>query len=127
MASLLIVSGPCEGQFHRLGQRATVVGRDEGCTLQVADALVSRRHLEIDYDATAPGYVLRDLGSANGTRLNDSPLEQPATLADGDLICIGKSELLFWKQDVGDPEQALARYRQRGERGKSTMITSREG
>lgn len=125
MASLLIVSGPCEGQFHRLGDRATVVGRDEGCVLQIADELVSRRHLEIRYDATLPGYALRDLGSANGTRLNDRPLEGPATLADGDLISIGRSELLFWARNVGDAGQALARHRQRGERGKRTIISNK--
>ena len=124
MASLLVVSGPSEGHLHTLGRRTVSVGRDEGCVVQITDSHVSRQHLEIRYDAAVPGFVARDLGSANGTRLNDLPLEGPATLADGDLVAIGESELMFWTQDLTDPQQAFAHYRRRrGERGKSTMIS----
>jgi pSer/pThr/pTyr-binding forkhead associated (FHA) protein len=53
---------------------------------------VSRKHAVIR--AAADGFVLRDLGSRNGTLLNGKPVAE-AKLASGDCIMIGKYEILF--------------------------------
>jgi NAD(P)H-nitrite reductase large subunit len=53
--------------------KVTVIGRQEGCDLCVQHATISRRHAEISF---ANGrYILRDLGSRNGTFLNDKRVE----------------------------------------------------
>ncbi len=75
-----------------LPQGAVVLGRDSGCDLVLEDADVSRRHASIEF---ADGvYTLRDLGSTNGTVVNNRK-EPQAALASGDLIRIGKVVLKF--------------------------------
>ncbi|HEX4769557.1 MAG TPA: SpoIIE family protein phosphatase [Bryobacteraceae bacterium] len=51
------------------------------------DPALSRRHLTIDKGAE--GWVIRDLGSRNGTIINDAPLIKPHLLKTGDRICVG--------------------------------------
>ncbi len=71
-----------------------VVGRDKSSTdLQVSDAHVSRSHLRIR--RVGAKYMLEDLGSRWGTRLNGRELTTPVALADGDEITFGKSKLVF--------------------------------
>jgi VWFA-related protein len=67
-----------------------VIGRTEG-TLIISDQNISRRHAQIDYDANRRAYVLTDLSSSNGTRLNDQRLSpnQPSLLSSGALIRLG--------------------------------------
>ncbi|MHC4220566.1 MAG: FHA domain-containing protein, partial [Planctomycetota bacterium] len=47
MASILIVSGSSEGDYYLLGRQTVVVGRDDGCHIQIVDNAVSRKHLQI--------------------------------------------------------------------------------
>ena len=75
----------------RLSQtRAITIGRQPGVSLFIDHGSVSRRHAEISY---ANGqYILRDLGSMNGTFVNDARLEANGTavLTQNDLIRLGK-------------------------------------
>jgi hypothetical protein len=71
-------------------ERPTVIGRDPACDFVVLDPRVSRRHVVVEPDGAA--FILRDLGSSNGTRLNGAPVER-AELGLGDVITIGDSEL----------------------------------
>ncbi len=61
---------------------------------------VSRRHCRIFCDGS--GVFIEDLGSMNGTYLNDSPLEAgiPHLLADGDRIAVGRVPLVFHQNPV---------------------------
>lgn len=70
------------------------LGRDEACDVVVYDSLVSRAHCRIAWDAQF-GWLLEDLGSANGTRLEGELLTEPAVLADDDGIRIGGQEFRF--------------------------------
>jgi len=54
---------------------------------------VSRRHAQILPDQD--GWILTDLNSTNGVRLNGRPLGVPTRLADGDVIEVGSVELVF--------------------------------
>lgn len=72
MPSLLVVSGPNEGDYHPLKGRTVTVGRDEECTIQIVDGLVSRRHLKVLYDEKSRRYCAFDDHSANGVFVNDS-------------------------------------------------------
>jgi pSer/pThr/pTyr-binding forkhead associated (FHA) protein len=70
----------------------TVVGRLEG-DVQVDDAAVSSRHLEIENFGPGLRFV-RDLGSTNGTELDGQPLGQERTpLEEGSVLTIGRVKL----------------------------------
>lgn len=73
-------------------ERSLIIGRSRGCDLRLPDSDASRRHAEI-YEA-ADGYVLRDLGSTNGTFVNDRNVQEHR-LEPGDRIRIGSSEMTF--------------------------------
>src|SRR5262245_33453920 len=67
-ANLRVLEGPERGQVFELGDRSVVVlGTEPDCDLVLSDDTVSRRHAELQI--SAEGYLLRDLGSTNGTTL----------------------------------------------------------
>ena len=82
--------GP-QGQWE-LTEAVTVLGRSRRCTIVLADPNVSRQHVEIRRQDD--GFMLRDLGSTNGTRLNRRDVKQ-AVLQHGDRIELGTTELVF--------------------------------
>lgn len=123
MASILVVSGPNEGDYYPLGHRTMVIGRDEACPIQIVDATASRKHAQLRCDTSDESYHALDLKSANGVFINDCKIAEDTPLADGDVIRIGHSELMFSAMSFPDQESAFAHYRQQGERGKSTVIT----
>ncbi len=122
MASILVVTGPNQGDYYPLGRRTIVVGRDEGCPIQIVDERVSRKHVQIRFDQADDRYHALDMKSGNGTVVNDRRISEVVSLADGDVIAIGVSELMFMAVDFPDRETAFEHYRKRGERTKSTVI-----
>ena len=120
MASLLVVSGPNEGDYYPIGKRTLVVGRDEACPVQLTDELVSRRHLQIRGEGDGR-FVLLDMKSANGTWLNGRQIEVEIELVDNDEISVGNSKLVFTRRDFPNRESALLHYKQRGQRGQPTI------
>lgn len=70
----------------------TVLGRSRRCDIVVDDPNVSRQHAEIRRQDDT--YVIRDLQSTNGLRVNRRKVEQ-CVLQDGDRIELGTAELLF--------------------------------
>nr|HET6902662.1 FAD-dependent oxidoreductase [Ktedonobacteraceae bacterium] len=78
-------------QETKLSQtKIMTIGRQEGVYLRIDHTSVSRRHAEISY---ANGqYVLHDLGSTNGTFVNEVPVEPGSVhiLKEGDLLRLGK-------------------------------------
>jgi pSer/pThr/pTyr-binding forkhead associated (FHA) protein len=70
-----------------------VIGRSPDADIVLSSTDVSRRHAEVVPDEA--GWVLVDLGSTNGVRLNASLVGVPTLLTDGDVIEIGSSELIF--------------------------------
>lgn len=92
MSGLLleIVEGPGAGE--RLPLTGSVeLGRDPALPHALGDAKVSRRHARVSaVDAAAS---VEDLGSTNGTFLNDSPLEIATAIRPGDRIRVGLTVL----------------------------------
>jgi len=74
-------------------QSITHVGRDPTNTIVVGDGGASARHARLSRDNGL--WWLEDLGSRNGTLLNDLPLAKPASLAEGDVIAIGAARFRF--------------------------------
>lgn len=81
------------GERMALGQKVVSIGRLPECTIPVADTNVSRRHCEIRPAGSA--YVVVDLGSTNGTKLNGVRIQGERTLADGDIVSVGILNLRF--------------------------------
>jgi ABC transport system ATP-binding/permease protein len=71
---------------------ATLTLGRAGCTILLDHPLVSRQHARLERQGR--GYLLRDLGSANGTFVNGRRIAS-ATLQQGDLIQIGMFKLIF--------------------------------
>lgn len=70
----------------------SVVGRLKTCDICLQDANASREHAAIEREES--GWALVDLGSLNGTLLNGERVDR-ARLADGDVITVGITELVF--------------------------------
>jgi predicted component of type VI protein secretion system len=88
MFELVVHSGKQQGKRLLLPiGKEVVVGREEGCQLLLNSSLVSRRHCQLQH--VAEGIWVRDLGSQNGTFVNDVALAEPTLLKDCDLLRIG--------------------------------------
>src|SRR4029078_4047430 len=80
---LIVVDGPWNGCAIGLEPVEHVLGRDPRCDLAVPDTAPSPRHLRVA--PTAEGWEPEDMGSRNGTLLNDQPLTR-ARLSHGDRL-----------------------------------------
>ncbi|MHC5010096.1 MAG: FHA domain-containing protein [Planctomycetota bacterium] len=96
MPRLVLQKGVGAGRDHALGGDC-VVGRQPGVTFPIDDKLASRHHFRVFQDAGR--WVVEDLHSTNGTRVNGVRIERHA-LADGDVISAGTTELLFVQKDL---------------------------
>jgi len=91
-AASLVVHEDGESRSVVLAADIVTIGRLPECQVTISDKGASRRHAQIRH---ANGtYVLTDLGSTNGTRLNGQTV-QTRELADGDRITIGSTMLEF--------------------------------
>ncbi len=88
------VYSPLFSPFRQaLDVSAVSIGRASECTIPIKDRYLSRRHAEIV--ATDGAWVVKDLGSANGTYLNGTRLEHDSLLKSGDRIRLGDTEIVF--------------------------------
>lgn len=100
-ACLLVVGGELNGSIFNLLPGESVVGRNPDCTIPLDFHGVSRKHFTVT--VTENEVLLTDLGSANGTYLNNKKLETPTPLKAGDMIKIGAIAMKFIPK--GDPER----------------------
>jgi hypothetical protein len=75
-----------------LGGGSVLIGRATDAPVRVSDSSVSRRHAEVR--PSGGGWLLVDLGSTNGTRVNGMPVTE-RRLEDGDVISVGDASLRF--------------------------------
>ncbi len=80
---------------YRVTEPVTVLGRSRRCDIVLTDPNVSRQHAEIRKQDD--GFMLLDLGSTNGTRVNRRDVKQ-VVLQHGDRIELGATEFLFERQ-----------------------------
>jgi hypothetical protein len=91
-ALLLVQRGPNAGSRFLLDAEVTSAGRAPDSDIFLDDVTVSRRHAE--FIRAAQGFLVRDVGSHNGTYVNRQRIEE-ALLGDGDEVQIGKYRLVF--------------------------------
>jgi pSer/pThr/pTyr-binding forkhead associated (FHA) protein len=125
MGSITVVTGPNEGDYYPLGKRVTIVGRDEAASVQILDDRISRKHLQVRWDANEQRYHLIDMKSSNGTFIQGRQVSDDVPLEDGDIIELGQSKIMFSTKEFDDRESAMNYYKKRGERGKSTLLSER--
>ena len=100
-ALLVVKRGPNAGSRFLLDSAVTTAGRHPESDIFLDDVTVSRRHAE--FVREGGGFVVRDVGSLNGTYLDRQRIEQ-AGLAGGDEVQIGKYRLVFLSGSRGgDP------------------------
>jgi predicted component of type VI protein secretion system len=84
---LVVLAGAKEGTQIPLKKDKFIIGRASDCTLRAGSSAISRRHCAIV--RKDDGWVVRDLGSRNGTFLNDSAVASPTPLKVGDELRVG--------------------------------------
>lgn len=90
----LILSSGSPQEFE-LVKPEIIIGRDPTSDLTIASPAVSRRHARIRREGE--GYTLEDLGSSNGTFLNDQKLTAPQRLKSGDQIRLGQTVSITYR------------------------------
>jgi hypothetical protein len=91
---MLIVQNP-EGEnrvFDLYGEDITI-GRERGHDMQLTHASVSREHAQVAW--RSGGYSIVDAGSHNGVYVNGGQVVEPQKLTNGDVIRIGRYELVY--------------------------------
>lgn len=84
---------PLALEFPRGGGGQFSIGRDAGCDLAIADMTVSRRHAQLE--RTPDGWLLSDLESTNGTRVNGWRVRGKVPVRAGDLVTFGNMDAVF--------------------------------
>jgi len=123
MGAIIVSSGPQQGLFLPLGRKTSVIGRDEAATLQIEDEQVSRKHLQVRFDAATSSYTALDMRSSNGTLLNGRALGGDTPLKDGDEITLGNSTVLLFTTEIPtDKPNAMEVLKKIGERRRNTLV-----
>jgi len=92
-ATLLVINGANRGsRFDVTSAQDVIIGRSVGSNVRLDDSEVSRHHARINHDGTH--FILRDLGSANGSRINGQICTEHE-LRNGDTLQFGASILAF--------------------------------
>ncbi|MBI4405320.1 MAG: diguanylate cyclase [Deltaproteobacteria bacterium] len=94
-AVLVVISGRPLGKSFFLSKEKMVLGRDLTADISIGESSISRKHTQ--FEITDQGIVARDLGSTNGTFVNDQKIDD-RLLEDGDLIRCGNTILKFLKE-----------------------------
>ncbi len=81
------------GRRLLVGPDGAVIGRSRECDIVLVDANVSRKHVEVRPQGGS--WIVVDLGSTNGSRLNGQRLQRPEVIQPGDEIEVGNSAIVF--------------------------------
>ena len=96
------ITGKLEDTVISMNDGPVVIGRQAGATLKIGNASVSRRHAVIEKEGDR--FVIADLGSRNGTFVNDMPVRR-RELHHGDRVRIGESQFFFLYEDTDEPQR----------------------
>jgi DNA-binding winged helix-turn-helix (wHTH) protein len=84
-----------------------LIGRDAGVQVRIDAPSVSRRHARIT--VTSQAVTVEDLGSKNGTLVNDRPVDGTGSLADLDALTVGSVQLIVRIMRSGNTTQTVER------------------
>jgi diguanylate cyclase (GGDEF)-like protein len=96
-ACLVQYSGAKLGKRYLLSEQQNVVGRSPTVQIIINEASVSRQHAR--FVLVPDGVAVEDMGSSNGTFVNDVRTQTPVHLSDGDIVRLGTVLLKFFAHD----------------------------
>jgi two-component system cell cycle response regulator len=101
-ACFIVVGGELNGTVYDLPNGVHTVGRNPDNNIPLEYQGISRRHFQVD--VTESGSVnVTDLGSSNGTFVNDQKIAAPTDLNKGDTVKVGAISLKYLPK--GDPDR----------------------
>lgn len=89
--SLTVRNGTASPILKHFAQPEIIIGRDPGCDIPIPDDTVSTRHAQLTYHHGQ--WWLEDLGSMNGTILNEIALSMPTVITSGDEFVCGSTKI----------------------------------
>lgn len=103
--TLIMRQGPEPGRQFFFSKEAISIGRLGDNDLVIDDPQISRHHASLAWEDGR--FILRDLGSANGTFLNGQQITAPQELQSGDVIGVSEVLLAFRALVPGEGDQTL--------------------
>lgn len=119
----LIVEENGEQKALEFEDARVTIGRTSDNAVRISDALSSRHHCQIERGPE--GFVVEDLRSRNGTRLNGAPLTERRVLEPGDRIEVGDSIVHFEERRAAAPRKTTRR--RRATPGPGAPLTTADG
>ena len=95
------------GHIYDISQFETSIGRAKACDIVIADSSVSRFHAVLSRRAVQ--WLIFDTHSTSGTVLNGRKIDKKHSLKDGDKICFGSTEYIFYTTAVTTRQQITAK------------------
>lgn len=89
--TLVVIDGPLAGTTLALADEPITIGRADNSTLVLADDYVSTHHARLVKNGRH--WLVEDLGSTNGTYLENERVERPSRVSPGRPIRVGKTVL----------------------------------
>jgi ABC-type multidrug transport system ATPase subunit len=102
---LTIKSGPEAGKMITLTKNELIIGRSSSANLVIKHPQVSQRHARLVFKEGI--FLLEDLGSHNGTFLNDQPIQGLQPLKGGDEIHLGPNVALIFSEEADQAKTRL--------------------
>jgi len=95
-AGFVVTDGPIAGSKYLLDDGTSTLGRHPESSIFFDDITVSRRHAEVIL--TGDQARVEDVGSLNGTYLNQRQIDSSQQLVPGDVLQIGKFKLVYFQE-----------------------------
>ncbi|HEX8703035.1 MAG TPA: FHA domain-containing protein [Myxococcaceae bacterium] len=120
---LYVERGPGVGQLIPVKQGPLVIGRASACDLRLQHPSISRRHAQLMRQSER--FLLRDLGSQNGTFVNRVKLSGDTEIRVGDEIALGNAVLKLRKQGTPSSDKVPQASLPRGRASRMGMSITR--
>ncbi len=114
------LNGAEAGKTVTLSPTGLTIGRETDNDIQLLVGGVSRYHARIE--SNGGRWMLRDLGSTNGTRVNGSRITAPVELADGDMVVIGDQHFRINRLQTQDSAAPANTVLMNGSNEKSASV-----
>lgn len=101
---MVMRTGPSPGKTFSLSKKESFAGRDVDNEIVINDVEVSRKHFRILLQNDS--YVIEDLGSTNGTFINETRITAPTSLRAGDTVRAGDNVTLVFEA-ASDPNATI--------------------
>lgn len=108
--AIVVITGKPLGKYFLIMKEKMILGRELNTDICIPETSISRKHSE--FSLTENGVVVMDLGSTNGTFVNDNKLEAqtPCLLNDGDHIRCGNTLFKFVREGQIETRAGLKNY-----------------